>query len=92
MAHKGGSRSERDAGLPAHSVSDFEPAKMSASTVHEVGEVYVYIPPELSAAGVELKIMGSVRVVNKVSSARRNLPASYVGIYQPFQTAYIILY
>lgn len=37
------------------------------STLHEVAEVYVYIPPELSAAGVELKLAGSVRVVNKVT-------------------------
>ena len=36
------------------------------SMLHEVAEVYVYIPPELSAAGVELKLAGSVRVVNKV--------------------------
>ena len=36
------------------------------STLHEVAEVYVYIPPEISAAGVELKLAGSVRVVNKV--------------------------
>ena len=36
------------------------------AVLHEVGEVYVYIPPELSAAGVELKIVGSVRVINKV--------------------------
>ena len=38
----------------------------ASSTIHEVSEVYVYIPPELSAAGVELKIAGSVRVINKV--------------------------
>ena len=38
----------------------------ASTVVHEVGEVYVYIPPELSAAGVELKIVGSVRVINKV--------------------------
>ena len=35
--------------------------------VHEVGEVYIYIPAELSAAGFELKIAGSVRVIDKVS-------------------------
>ena len=38
----------------------------SESTLHEVAEVYVYIPPEISAAGVELKLAGSVRVVNRV--------------------------
>jgi hypothetical protein len=37
----------------------------SESTLHEVAEVYVYIPPEISAAGVELKLAGSVRVVNR---------------------------
>ena len=40
------------------------------STVHEVAEVYVYIPPELSVAGVELKLAGSVRVVNRVRALR----------------------
>ena len=39
------------------------------STVHEVAEVYVYIPPEHSAAGVELKIVGSIKVVNKVMTS-----------------------
>ncbi len=38
---------------------------------YEVKEVYVYIPAELSAAGVELKIAGSVVVINKVHSACR---------------------
>ena len=36
----------------------------SGTAVHEVGEVYVYIPPEISAAGVELKIPGSVRIAS----------------------------
>ena len=46
--------------------SEAREKKMTGSTVHEVAEVYVYIPPELSAAGVELKLAGSVRVINKV--------------------------
>ena len=40
------------------------------SLVYEVKEVYIYIPAEFSAARVELKISGSVVVVNKV---RENL-------------------
>jgi len=36
------------------------------SLVYEVKEVYIYIPAELSAARVELKISGSVVIVNKV--------------------------
>ena len=35
--------------------------------VHSVNEVYIYIPAELSAAGYELKIKGSVKIVDKVS-------------------------
>ena len=35
--------------------------------VHEVEEVYIYIPAEISAAGFELKIAGVVRVEDKVS-------------------------
>ena len=34
--------------------------------VYEVHEVYVYIPAELSAAGFELKISGTVRITDKV--------------------------
>ena len=34
--------------------------------VYEVDEVYIYIPAELSAAGFELKIGGSVRITDKV--------------------------
>ena len=41
--------------------------EVAESTLHEVAEVYVYIPPELSAAGVELKLVGSVRVTDKVA-------------------------
>ena len=32
----------------------------------QVNEVYIYIPAELSAAGFELKIAGSVRISEKV--------------------------
>ncbi len=35
--------------------------------VHEVSEVYIYIPEECSAAGFELKIAGSVKIADKVS-------------------------
>ncbi len=35
--------------------------------VHSVNEVYVYIPVELSAAGYELKIRGSVKIIDKVN-------------------------
>lgn len=38
--------------------------------VYEVHEVYVYIPAELSAAGVELKIGGTVRIIDKVCNVR----------------------
>ena len=34
--------------------------------VHEVNEVYIYIPAELSAAGFEIKIGGAVRITDKV--------------------------
>lgn len=34
--------------------------------VYSVNEVYIYIPAELSAAGFELKIAGSVQVTDKV--------------------------
>ena len=34
--------------------------------VYAVDEVYIYIPPELSAAGFELKISGSVQITDKV--------------------------
>ena len=66
MAHKVAVKSGRDREPPVATASNSERQKGAASTVHEVGEVYVYIPPELSAAGVELKILGSVRVINKV--------------------------
>ena len=67
MANRSGSKSDRE--KPSTAPSDVGP-KMAVSTVHEVAEVYVYIPPELSAAGVELKIVGCVRIINKVSSMR----------------------
>ena len=66
MAHKVAVKSGRDREPPVATTSNSERQKGAASTVHEVGEVSVYIPPELSAAGVELKILGSVRVINKV--------------------------
>ena len=34
--------------------------------VYEVGEVFIYIPAELSAAGFELKITGRVRIADQV--------------------------
>lgn len=34
--------------------------------IHEVKNVFVYIPAELSATGFELKINGIVRIVKKV--------------------------
>ena len=42
--------------------------------VHEVNEVYIYIPTELSAAGFELKIAGSVKIKDsdKASMVRIN--------------------
>lgn len=42
-------------------------AKVKEIVVHAVDEVYIYIPAELSAAGFEIKIAGSVRIVDKVS-------------------------
>ena len=41
--------------------------------VYEVNEVYVYIPAELSAAGFELKIAGSVNITDKVSVCEREI-------------------
>lgn len=38
-----------------------------AIVVYRVHEVYVHIPPELSAAGFELKIGGTVVVTDQVS-------------------------
>ena len=57
------SEKKRDGGGGGGGGRERDPAE---STLHEVAEVYVYIPPEISAAGVELKLAGSVRVVNKV--------------------------
>ena len=39
--------------------------------VFALGEVYIYIPAELSAAGFELKIAGSVQLTDKVRGAER---------------------
>ena len=47
------------------------------SLVYEVNEVYVYIPAELSAAGFELKIAGSVRIIDKVND-RKTTNSLYV--------------
>lgn len=35
-------------------------------TVHVVNEVYIYIPAELSAAGFEIKIAGSLNITDEV--------------------------
>lgn len=37
------------------------------TVVYEVHEVYVCIPAELSAAGFEIKIMGMIRITERVS-------------------------
>ena len=37
-----------------------------AMALFEAGEVYVYIPAELSAAGFELKIAGTVMITDRV--------------------------
>ena len=37
-----------------------------AIVVYRVHEVYVHIPPELSAAGFELKICGTVIIIDQV--------------------------
>ena len=68
MAHKGKVAVKSERTPPVATASTSERQRDAATTIHEVGEVYVYIPPELSAASVELKIVGSVRVVNKVFS------------------------
>lgn len=44
---------------------------------YEVDEVYLHIPAELSAANVELKIKGAVRLVDKVC-ARNNITHDYL--------------
>ena len=54
---------------------------------YEVNEVYLHIPAELSAANVELKIRGAIRLVDKVrqlivqyySYNVSNLRALYMG-------------
>lgn len=38
--------------------------------VHEVKNVFIYIPAELSATGFELKINGFVRIVKKVCTCK----------------------
>ena len=48
--------------------------------VHEVEEVYIYIPAEISAAGFELKIAGVVRVEDKVSCTPDLWPWTYMII------------
>ena len=45
------------------------PAKGEEVTVYVVSEVYIYIPAELSAAGFELKIAGSVKITDHVKVA-----------------------
>lgn len=70
MAYKASKASAMSESARESSLNDSSSSERpggSESTLHEVGEVYVYIPPELSAAGVELKIVGAVRVINKVS-------------------------
>ena len=56
--------------LPKGSKSKAANAAASAAAreilVHVVNEVYIYIPAELSAAGYELKIRGSVKIIDKV--------------------------
>ena len=41
-----------------------------AIVVYRVHEVYVHIPPELSAAGFELKICGTVVITDQVCCGR----------------------
>ena len=60
------SERKRASGVERRAGGERKEKVTATSTVHEVAEVYVYIPPELSAAGVELKLAGSVRIVNKV--------------------------
>ena len=70
MAYRAGKASAKSESARESSFNDSSSSERlggSESTLHEVGEVYVYIPPELSAAGVELKIVGAVRVINKVN-------------------------
>ena len=64
MAQRGGSKEKKETSL-GDALGGSEDAS-EGKVVHEVGEVFVYIPPELSAAGVELKIVGAVRVADKV--------------------------
>lgn len=49
-------------------------AKEDGVMVHMVNEVYIYIPAELSAAGFELQIPGSVKIkdMDKVGVVRIN--------------------
>lgn len=42
------------------------PGNSRGVIVYVVNEVYLYIPAEVSAAGFELKIAGSIRITDKV--------------------------
>lgn len=42
------------------------PGSARGIIVYVVNEVYLYIPAEVSAAGFELKIAGSIRITDKV--------------------------
>lgn len=57
-----------------HGSASAKPAKEDGVLVHVVSEVYIYIPAELSAAGFELKIAGSVKIkdMDKVRVVRIN--------------------
>ena len=54
-----------------------------AIVVYRVHEVYVHIPPELSAAGFELKIAGTVVITDQVSAVQLH-GGVYGGLYLEF--------
>ncbi len=53
-----------DAGRTVH--YEVETSLGRGIVVYDVGEVFIYIPAELSAAGFELKIAGRVRITDQV--------------------------
>lgn len=47
-------------------MSQVEATSSQGERIHEVKQVYIYIPAELSATGFELKIAGSICIIHKV--------------------------
>ena len=54
------------ANVPSSPVVVTKSSSSKSTTIHEVKNVFISIPPELSATGFELKISGSVKLISEV--------------------------